>query len=86
MIPFLMTLRLRRRQGRTWRLWIPLFLVWILLLPIVLLVFPVMLVMGLCVGVNAFRVCVWTVQVVCSLRNLVVDVEDEELSFGLRFV
>ena len=86
MIPFAMTLRLRNGRGRTWRLWIPLFLVWLLLLPIVLLLFPVVLVVGLCVGVNAFRLCGWTVQVLCSLRKLVVDVENEDVSFGLRFV
>jgi uncharacterized membrane protein len=40
MIPFVAVVSLRNQQSRTFRLWIPLFLVWLLLLPLAILLSP----------------------------------------------
>jgi uncharacterized membrane protein len=40
MIPFVAVVSLRNQESRTFRLWIPLFLVWLLLLPLAILLSP----------------------------------------------
>jgi len=37
MIPFVAIVSLRNQESRTFRLWIPLFLIWLLLLPLAVL-------------------------------------------------
>jgi hypothetical protein len=64
------------RQGRRFRLWIPLLLVWVLLLPFVLLLAPFVFVACLIAGVNPLRGVTLYWQVFNSLRGLRVEVDD----------
>ena len=40
MIPFVAVISLRNQESRTFRLWIPLFLMWLLLVPLGVLLSP----------------------------------------------
>ena len=40
MIPFVAVVGLRDHESRTFRLWVPLFLIWLLLLPLAVLLSP----------------------------------------------
>ncbi|HTC48443.1 MAG TPA: hypothetical protein VK722_14050 [Candidatus Aquilonibacter sp.] len=55
MIPFVAMVSLRGRQSRTFRLWIPLFLVWVLLMPLAVVLSPVIFIVCLACQVNPFR-------------------------------
>ena len=54
MIPLFAVIGFRTSRQRTFRLWLPLFLVWLLLLPLVLVLFPFFLVGCLILDMNAF--------------------------------
>lgn len=84
MIPMMATVRIRQARGRSWRLWIPLFLVWLMLLPLVLVVFPVVFVLGVMVRVSAFRLYGTAWRILSSLGNTLVEVESEGALFRLR--
>ena len=83
MIPFVAVVSLRGRESRTFRLWVPLFLVWLLLLPLVVLLSPAIFLACLLCRVNPFRgfVAIW--QVLSALRQTVCEVEHG--SAGLSF-
>jgi uncharacterized membrane protein len=83
MIPFVAVVSLRNQESRTFRLWIPLFLVWIVLLPIALLLSPVVLIAGLVCGVNPFRAVALVWQIVTALGKT--EFEMEHRSAGLSF-
>ena len=55
MIPLFAVIGFRTSRQRTFRLWLPLFLVWLLLLPVVLALFPFFLVGCLILDMNALR-------------------------------
>ena len=83
MIPFVAVVSLRNQQSRTFRLWIPLFLVWILLLPLAVLMSPFVFIACLVCRVNPFR----GVRVVWQILNALTDteLEVEHRSAGMSF-
>ncbi len=83
MIPFVAVVSLRNQDSRTFRLWIPLFLVWLLLLPVVILLSPFIFIACLMCRVSPFR----GVTVVWQIFNALTDsqVEVEHRSAGMSF-
>jgi len=62
-----------RKQGRGFRLWIPLFLVWLLLLPIVIVLLPFVLLACLFLGTKGFRALAAGWQLLTGLRGTHVE-------------
>lgn len=83
MIPFVAVVSLRNQESRTYRLWIPLFLVWILLLPLAILLSPFIFLACLICRVNPFR----GVAVLWQILNALADtqLEVEHRSAGMSF-
>ena len=86
MIPFSLIVGMRFRRGRRFHLWFPLFLVWLLLLPLVLVLFPVVFLVGLFVQVSAVRLYVTVWQILRSMRDTLVEVDNDELAFRLSIL
>jgi hypothetical protein len=86
MIPSSLTVHTRFGHGRRLRMWIPLFLVWLLLLPIVLILFPVVCLVCLFVRVNAVRLYLIAWQILRSLRDTLIEVENDEMAFQVRII
>ena len=80
MIPFV---SLRNQESRTFRLWIPLFLIWLLLLPLAVLLSPFVFIACLFCRVNPFR----GVAVMWQILNALTDtnIEVEHPSAGVSF-
>jgi hypothetical protein len=83
MIPFVAVVSLRNQESRTFRLWIPLFLIWLLLLPLAVLVSPFVFIACLFCRVNPFR----GVAVMWQILNALTDtnIEVEHRSAGVSF-
>jgi uncharacterized membrane protein len=83
MIPFVAVVSLRNQQSRTFRLWIPLFLIWILLLPVAVLLSPFVFVAALLCRVNPLR----GVAVMWQILNALADtnIEVEHRAAGMSF-
>ena len=83
MIPFVAVVSLRNQESRTFRLWIPLFLVWLLLLPVAILMSPFIFVACLFCRVNPFRSLAVLWQILTALADT--NVEVEHRTAGLSF-
>ena len=83
MIPFVAVVSLQNQQSRTFRLWIPLFLVWLLLLPLALLLSPFIFIACLVCRVNPWRGVALLWQVLTALADT--DIEVEHRSAGMSF-
>lgn len=83
MIPFVAVVSLRNQESRTFRLWIPLFLVWLLLLPLGILLAPFIFIACLVCRVNPLR----GVAVMWLILNALTDteLEVEHRSAGMSF-
>ena len=83
MIPFVAVVSLRNQESRTFRFWIPLFLVWLLLLPLSVLLSPFIFIACLVCQVNPLR----GVAVMWQILNALTDteLEVEHRSAGLSF-
>ena len=83
MISFVAVVSLRNQQSRTFRLWVPLFLIWLLLLPLAILLSPFIFIAYLVCRVNPFR----GVAVMWQILNALADtsVEVEHRSAGMSF-
>ena len=83
MIPFVAVVSLRNQESRTFRLWIPLFLVWLLLLPLAVLLSPFIFIACLFCHVNPFR----GVAVMWEILNALADtnIQVEHRSAGMSF-
>jgi hypothetical protein len=83
MIPFVAVVSLRNQASRTFRLWIPLFLVWLLLLPLAILLSPFIFIACLVCRVNPLR----GVAVMWQILNALTDteLEVEHRSAGMSF-
>jgi hypothetical protein len=86
MIPTSLTVHTRFGHGRSFRVWIPLFLVWVLLLPLVLVLFPVVLLVCIFVRVNAVRLYLTAWQILKSMKDMLVEVENDEMAFQVRIL
>ena len=83
MIPFVAVVSLRNQESRTFRLWIPLFLIWLLLLPLVVLASPFIFIACLICQVNPFRGLAVMWQILTALADT--NVEVEHRSAGMSF-
>lgn len=83
MIPFVAVVSLRNEESRTFRFWIPLFLVWLLLLPLVIVLSPFMVIACLACRVSPFRGVAVLWQILTALRRTEFDFENH--SAGLSF-
>lgn len=83
MIPFVAVVSLRNQESRTFRLWVPLFLVWILLLPLAILLSPFIFLACLVCRVNPFRGVAVTWQILNALADTRLEVEHR--SAGMSF-
>jgi uncharacterized membrane protein len=83
MIPFVAVVSLRNQESRTFRLWIPLFLVWLLLLPLAVLLSPFIFIACLFCRVNPFRGVAVLWQIVGALNDTQLEVEHG--SAGMSF-
>jgi hypothetical protein len=83
MIPFVAVVSLRNHGSRTFRLWIPLFLIWLLLLPLGILLSPFIFIACLLCRVNPLR----GVAVMWQILNAMTDtqLEVEHRSAGMSF-
>ena len=83
MIPFVAVVSLRNQQSRTFRLWIPLFLIWLLLLPLAILLSPFIFIACLVCRVNPWRGVAVLLQILTALADT--NVEVEHRSAGMSF-
>ena len=83
MIPFVAVVSLRDHESRTFRLWVPLFLVWILLLPLAVLLSPFIFIACLACPVNPLRGVAVMWQILNALADTNVAVEHR--SAGMSF-
>ena len=83
MIPFVAVVSLRNQQSRTFRLWIPLFLIWLLLLPLAILLSPFIFIACLVCRVNPWRGVALLWQILTALADT--NVEVEHRSAGMSF-
>jgi hypothetical protein len=83
MIPFVAVVSLRNHESRTFRLWIPLFLMWLLLVPLGILLSPFIFIGFLACRVNPFRGVAVLWQILTALADTKLEVEHR--SAGLSF-
>lgn len=83
MIPFVAVVSLRNHESRTFRVWIPLFLVWLLLVPLGILLSPFIFIACLVCRVNPFRGVALLWQVLNALTDTTLEVEHR--SAGMSF-
>jgi len=83
MIPFVAVVSLRNQESRTFRFWIPLFLIWLLLLPLAVVLSPFIFIGCLLCHVSPFR----GVAVIWQILNALTDtnIEVEHRSAGMSF-
>ena len=83
MIPFVAVVSLRDHESRTFRLWVPLFLIWLLLLPLAILLSPFIFIVCLACRVNPLR----GVAVMWQILNALADTnfEVEHRNAGMSF-
>ena len=83
MIPFVAVVSLRNQQSRTFRLWVPLFLIWLLLLPLAILLSPFIFIACLVCRVNPWRGVALLWQILTALADT--NIEVEHRSAGMSF-
>jgi len=86
MIPLVAVVRLRNEDSRTFRLWIPLFLVWLLLLPLGVLLSPFIFIACLVCQVNPIRGVAVMWQILNALADTNVEVEHRTAGFSFHIV
>jgi hypothetical protein len=83
MIPFVAVVSLCNQESRTFRIWIPLFLIWWLLLPLGALLSPFVFIVCLVCRVNPFRGVAVMWQIWWALSDT--ELEVEHRSAGMSF-
>lgn len=83
MIPFVAVVSLHNQESRTFRLWIPLFLIWLVLLPVAILLSPFIFLACLICSVNPFRGIAVMWQILSALTDT--ELELEHRSAGMSF-
>jgi hypothetical protein len=77
MIPLVGVVSVNHRpRSRTFRLWIPLFLLWLLLLPFAVLAFPVFLIVCLISRVNPFEAIATFWHIFAALKDTHIEVDN----------
>jgi uncharacterized membrane protein len=86
MIPLVAVVSLRNQESRTFRLWIPLFLIWLLLLPLAILLSPFVFIACLACRVNPFRGVAVMWQILNALADTNVQVEQRCAGFSFHII
>jgi hypothetical protein len=63
-------------RSRSFRLWIPLFLIWLLVLPLALLLLPVFLVVCLFCRVNPFEAIATFWNILAALKDTHIEIDN----------
>jgi uncharacterized membrane protein len=75
MIPFVAVVSLRNQESRTFRLWIPLFLIWLIVLPVAIVLSPFIFLACLICRVNPFTGVAVMWQILAGLMDTKLEVE-----------
>ncbi len=76
MIPLIADVKYRRdKRGRTYHLWVPLFLIWLLLAPIALLLLPFFFLGCLITWINPFQAIGIFAEILSSVRGTKIEVD-----------
>jgi hypothetical protein len=86
MIPFVAVISLRNQQSRTFRIWLPLFLVWLLLIPLGILLSPFIFIACLVCRVNPFRGVALTWQILNALGDTQLELEHRAAGFSFHIL
>ena len=79
MIPLIADVKYRHSpRGRTYRIWLPLFLIWLLLAPIALLILPFFFLGCLVTWINPFQALGIFAGILSSVRGTKIEVEVPE--------
>lgn len=73
-------------RSRSFRLWIPIFLLWLLLLPLAVLAFPVLLIVCLIAQVNPFSVIATFWGILGGLRDTHIEVNNRDALILVRIL
>jgi hypothetical protein len=73
-------------RSRSFRLWIPLFLLWLLLLPFAVLLLPVFFVVCLICRVNPFRAIATFWSILASLRDTHIEIDNRDALVLIRIL
>jgi hypothetical protein len=83
MIPFVAVVSLRNQESRTFRLWIPLFLIWLIVLPVAILLSPFIFLACLICRVNPLQGVAVMWQILTALTDT--ELEIDHRSAGMSF-
>jgi hypothetical protein len=86
MLPLFVRVHVLSRNGRTVRLWVPLFLLWLLLLPFALVLLPVLFVILIVVDVDLFPAVGGLWHLLCSLSGVHIEVDAPDASIFVQVV
>jgi len=87
MIPMVGVISVRHwAQSRSFKLWIPLFLLWLLLLPLAVLAFPVLLIVCLIARLNPFVVISTFWGILSGLHDTHIEVDNREALVLIRIL
>ena len=87
MIPLVGVVSVRRwPRSRSFRLWIPLFLLWVLLLPWVLLALPVLFIVCLISGVNPFQAMAAFWGILAGFRDTHIEIDNRDALVLIRIL
>jgi hypothetical protein len=85
-IPFVAVVSLRNHESRTFRLWIPLFLIWLLLLPLGILLSPFIFIACLFCRVNPLRGVAVMWQILNAMTDTQLEVEHRSAGMSVHIL
>ena len=87
MIPLVGVISVRRwPRSRSFRLWIPLFLLWLVLLPFVLLAIPALFLVCLISGVNPFEAIATFWNILVALKDTHIEIDNRNALVLVRIL
>jgi hypothetical protein len=87
MIPMVGVISVRRwPRSRSFRLWIPLFLLWLVLLPFALLALPLLLIVCLIRRVNPFEAIATLWHILVALKDTHIEIDNRNALVLVRIL
>jgi hypothetical protein len=84
MIPVVAIVGFRRPGGRSFRLWLPLFLIWLLLLPVILLLAPIVIVILAAARAQPFRTLAALWSFISALGGTLIEIDSGEQTLFIQ--